>query len=393
MDLSGRWSSKEVAISISNVVDDFTITTTRQGSFYALRFPFIREYSCPYDATHERPIMKRTYAFALVMALALVFAASAFGDTIFLKSGEIMISPKVWEEDGMIKCEQSGGVVGFPPNRLDRVEKDEGTPIAIADNGDNVGTGWVITEASARGGKPFVTYVQNNQVRLEPEGDPNGDRIILHVATGELTYVSMEKKQYWKGPIRNLSDVVVKIFHDSQQRLADELASLPEDQREAVRQSAYHYMGGYARDAGRPAPLVAIKKSGQEKVFAGLAAEGIDVSFDGVDEWRIWIAKDAFPGSALNLRQYADVMKNYQEGISFLYFSIGKLPVEVMELYGQGWPLAWQDSKKWKYFKKVVKIERKVIPEAEFAAPEGFTYFDMPAEFLGYIQQACGAGN
>ena len=50
MDLSGRWSSKEVAISISNVVDDFTITTTRQGSFYALRFPFIREYSCPYDA-------------------------------------------------------------------------------------------------------------------------------------------------------------------------------------------------------------------------------------------------------------------------------------------------------------------------------------------------------
>lgn len=67
-----------------------------------------------------------------VLAFLFLFLMSpslAGGDAIILKNGNRIESQRVWEEDGDVKCEQYGGVVGFPKRdvlRIEQQQSDEG---------------------------------------------------------------------------------------------------------------------------------------------------------------------------------------------------------------------------------------------------------------------------
>jgi hypothetical protein len=60
------------------------------------------------------------------LALLFIFLMSpslAGADAIILKNGNRIEAERVWEEDGDIKCDQYGGVIGFPKREVLRIER------------------------------------------------------------------------------------------------------------------------------------------------------------------------------------------------------------------------------------------------------------------------------
>jgi hypothetical protein len=63
------------------------------------------------------------------LALLFVFLLSpslAVADAIVLKNGNRIEAERVWEENGEYKCDQYGGVIGFPKREVLRIERQQG---------------------------------------------------------------------------------------------------------------------------------------------------------------------------------------------------------------------------------------------------------------------------
>jgi hypothetical protein len=74
--------------------------------------------------------------FGLLFLLVLCPSA-ARADAILLKNGNRIEAERVWEENGEYKCDQYGGVVGFPKGEVLRVEQqqDNGEPRGVQTKG------------------------------------------------------------------------------------------------------------------------------------------------------------------------------------------------------------------------------------------------------------------
>jgi hypothetical protein len=67
---------------------------------------------------------KRKGFFTLLFVF-LMFPSLAGADAIVLKNGNRIEAQKVWEQDGEIKCDQYGGVIGFPKQQVLRIEQHQ----------------------------------------------------------------------------------------------------------------------------------------------------------------------------------------------------------------------------------------------------------------------------
>jgi hypothetical protein len=63
--------------------------------------------------------------FFALLFVYLMSPSPAGADAIVLKNGNRIEAQRVWEEDGEIKCDQYGGVVGFPKQQVLRIEQQQ----------------------------------------------------------------------------------------------------------------------------------------------------------------------------------------------------------------------------------------------------------------------------
>jgi hypothetical protein len=63
--------------------------------------------------------------FLVLMFLLALAPSAARADVIVLKNGNRIEAERVWEENGEYKCDQYGGVVGFPKGEVLRVEQHQ----------------------------------------------------------------------------------------------------------------------------------------------------------------------------------------------------------------------------------------------------------------------------
>jgi hypothetical protein len=80
--------------------------------------------------------MKRTLPFVFgILFIVMPIVSSA--DVIYLKNGEKIEAPDVWEENGWVKYKVSGIEVSFPKDEVERIEKKEfksdKTPSSLAE--------------------------------------------------------------------------------------------------------------------------------------------------------------------------------------------------------------------------------------------------------------------
>jgi hypothetical protein len=66
--------------------------------------------------------MKELFLLLCIFAMSSSLAGA---DTIVLKNGNRIEAKRVWEENGEIKCDEYGGVVGFPKREVLRIERQQ----------------------------------------------------------------------------------------------------------------------------------------------------------------------------------------------------------------------------------------------------------------------------
>ncbi len=62
------------------------------------------------------------------LLFSVCFAASAWADTVILKSGKSYETPKAWKENGAVKIEKFGGVLSFPEAEVSEIILSEKEP-------------------------------------------------------------------------------------------------------------------------------------------------------------------------------------------------------------------------------------------------------------------------
>jgi hypothetical protein len=73
-----------------------------------------------------KPARSVRKGFFALLFLFLMSPSPAGADAIILKNGNRIEAQKVWEEDGDVKCDQYGGVVGFPKQEVLCIEQQQG---------------------------------------------------------------------------------------------------------------------------------------------------------------------------------------------------------------------------------------------------------------------------
>ena len=63
--------------------------------------------------------------FFALLCIFMMSPSLAGADAIVLKNGNRIEAERVWEEDGEYKCDQYGGVVGFPKREVLRIERQQ----------------------------------------------------------------------------------------------------------------------------------------------------------------------------------------------------------------------------------------------------------------------------
>ena len=76
--------------------------------------------------------MKRKY---LIIILCVLLPAYTIADTIILKNGKSIEVKKVWEENGLVKGEFLGSVIGYPKDQVERIEFDKNDQDIKPDSG------------------------------------------------------------------------------------------------------------------------------------------------------------------------------------------------------------------------------------------------------------------
>jgi hypothetical protein len=66
-----------------------------------------------------------TKGLFVVLFVFFMFPSPVGADAIVLRNGNRIEAKRVWEEDGNIKCDQYGGVVGFPKREVLRIEQQQ----------------------------------------------------------------------------------------------------------------------------------------------------------------------------------------------------------------------------------------------------------------------------
>ncbi len=130
--------------------------------------------------------MFRKYLFVIV---CLAIPCLVFADTVYFKNGKSIKVERAWEEDGQIKTDRSGTVIGYPKNTVDRVENENDIQYELKVETEIFGIKW--------GEKP------ENVKNLSFEGkDENGNelytdtskKVFEGIPVRESTFVFCDKK-------------------------------------------------------------------------------------------------------------------------------------------------------------------------------------------------------
>ena len=113
--------------------------------------------------------MRRPLLLVALAGAGVAFAGSAWADVIVrLKSGTELYATHTWTENGLVKFDQRGGVVGFPESEVESVtEGNVRAPIVRARPRPVVNTAGSDTKAGESAGQPLDTAEQPSEPAAE----------------------------------------------------------------------------------------------------------------------------------------------------------------------------------------------------------------------------------
>lgn len=211
---------------------------------------------------------------------------------------------------------------------------------------------------------------------------------VFDLARGRLWFASGKTRSYWEGTAdefcATMKQTVGTAMSEMEKQMKEQLATLPPDQRAQMEQMMKQMLQGRAGQPGAaqdaPPPRVTVERTGEQATIAGLSARRFRVLSEGQPFQDLWLASDPGLLQELQLQRASDAyarMSACQMGPRSGPAGAAAAVAESQEyrkLYGEGWPVRVVSYAAGapRTVSEVVKIERRDVPEAEFAPPAGF---------------------
>lgn len=215
--------------------------------------------------------------------------------------------------------------------------------------------GWVQTDSDGS-----TTFLSDGKIKERTKGEPYYS--VLDAQKGTILYVDTAKKRYAMDTIDNFCKSMVSEMEKAMQQI-------PKEQREE--------MARIMKKGNGKAPKVSVTKEGDGGTVAGYKTTKYRVLADGKLHEELWLSTDAALMKELG-GFYTQVMKKFEKCMASVQ-AMGNMPIspsdspEYKKLDQAGWELK---SKTYSFGEahthEILKLERKSIPDSEFAVPAGY---------------------
>jgi hypothetical protein len=225
--------------------------------------------------------------------------------------------------------------------------------------------GWLIVD-----GQGNETLVAGGRLKtMLRQGD--GQSMVLDVSRARVWVADAGRRVYWEGTVDEYCRAAHGTMAAAEAQVAEHVRSLPSSQREQVAQMMRQL---HPAPAARAGPHVTVERTGETLAIAGLPAQKYRVLADGKLYEELWLAVDPALTGELDLARAPDTFGRL---VACLAGSGGEgveSTSEYRQVFAQGWPLRAVRHGRGKPTDRAVvtRVERREVPEADFAPPAGF---------------------
>jgi hypothetical protein len=219
--------------------------------------------------------------------------------------------------------------------------------------------------------------LSTGRLKMAPKS-AGGLVMVLDVGRGRLWVADPGQRRYWEGTVDEYCDGVRGLtalpMAEIERLMADQLKDMPPDERERTLQLMKRAQGD-AGGAGR-VPKVSIQRTADTETIAGLPTRKYQVLADGALYEELWLASDP---ALLRELIVARAPETFGRMSACMATGDGGPRVEATDeyrrIYSEGWPLkaVFHGTGGPTPGTPVTRVERREIPEGEFALPGGFT--------------------
>src|SRR5262245_17181245 len=218
--------------------------------------------------------------------------------------------------------------------------------------------------------------LSTGRLKMAPKS-AGGLVMVLDVGRGRLWVADPGQKRYWEGTVDEYCEVVRGLSAvptaDLERLMADQLKDMPPEERERTLQMLKRAQGDAA--SGR-VPKVTVQRTSVTETIAGLPTRKYQVLADGTLCEELWLASDP---ALLRELVVARAPETFGRMSGCLATAGGGSRVETTDeyrkIYSEGWPLkaVFHGPGGPTPGTPVTRVERREIPEGEFARPAGLT--------------------
>ncbi len=233
--------------------------------------------------------------------------------------------------------------------------------------------GWVIVDEGGH-----QTLLSQGRLKIAPP-EAQSVSMALDIGRARMWIADGERRTYWEGTVEEYCEAMrtamTGAMAQMQKQMTESMKDMPPAQREQMQQ-VLKQMGGGGAPAGPP-PRVTIERTGETQTIAGLATRKFRVLSNGRLYEELWLTSDAALMRELEIARAPDTfgrMSGCMAGMG----AGGARPegsAEFRKLYAEGWPLKvvyYGEGTTAAAGTTVTKVERREIPDGEFAPPAGY---------------------
>src|SRR5215510_6536393 len=218
--------------------------------------------------------------------------------------------------------------------------------------------------------------LSTGRLKMAPKS-AGGLVMVLDVGRARVWVADPGQKRYWEGTVDEYCDGVRKLSAvptaDLEQMMAEQLKDMPPEERERTLQLMKRAQG--EGTSGR-VPKVTVQPTSDTDTISGQPTRKYQVRADGALYEELWLASDP---ALLRELVAARAPETFGRMSGCMGTGGGGARVEATEeyrkIYSEGWPLkaVFHASGGPTPGPPVTRVERREIPEGEFARPAGFT--------------------
>jgi len=244
--------------------------------------------------------------------------------------------------------------------------------------------GWVIVQKTydasegVQGATEEVLYLQDDKVKMVSDEIAT----VFDLNTGKMYFINYSSRTYWTGTAKDM-EAQIKAAMD--EMIEQQLANVPEDKREEMRDMYEQMMSG--KDAQDPSAAqdgqVSIEQTMEKQVIAGHATQKFLVKVGGNLTEEIWLNTKAGIHNEFSVGKFYDFMAGFMK--SFQNQETYKNQEAYVAMARKGYPLKVVDhSGAYETITEVTSLEEKRLTDADFLPPNDFseqTLKDMQTGF------------